>query len=257
MGKQLAFIILGIAFLSTSCMSNRKVVLFKSKEDKFVQNLQVPEYKIRSNDFLYINIGAVDADLGSLLNEAQTANEGNVNNIQPVSLYFSSYHVSDSGKIELPVVGKIDVLGLSIAEAENQINESFARYFKNIRVSVRFPGVNFSVLGEVRRPGQFTVYQESVNIMEALASAGDFADFANRESVTIYRRYEQSMQRFEVNLLDRASISNPNFFVQPGDVIFVEPLARKHIGLGTTGIAAFQTMVSILSSVVLIVNLTK
>ena len=51
--------------------------------------------------------------------------------------------------------------------------------------------------------------------------------------------------------------SNPNFFIQPGDVVFVEPLARKHIGLGTTGIAAFQTMVSILSSVVLIVNLTK
>lgn len=233
------------------------MVLFSSDKVMYEQSLTLPKYKIRSNDFLYINIGAVDADLGSLLNEAQTAGEGNMNNIQPVSLYFSSYHVSDSGNVELPVVGLINVQGLSISEAENRINQRFAEYFKNIRVSVRFPGLNYSVIGEVKRPGQFTVYQESVNIMEAVASAGDFADFANRETVTIYRRYENRLQRFEVDLLDQNSISSVNFFIQSGDVIFVEPLKRKHIGLGTTGIAAFQTMVSILSSVVLIVNLSK
>ncbi len=250
------FFILIIGLLGSSCMTNKKVVLFQGKKNRDYK-LDFPKFTIRTNDFLYIQIGAVDADLGSLISNAETSGGGGNQQIQPQSLYFTSYHVSDSGTVDLPVVGHLKVTDLSIQEAEGLINAEFAKYFKNIQVSVRYPGISFSVIGEVRAPGLKTVFQEQVNLMEALALAGDMDLFADREEVIIYRRYEDRMVSRKVNLLDDNIISKPEFFLQPGDVIYVQPLQRKHVGLGTTGVAAFQTMVSILSSVVLIVNLTQ
>jgi polysaccharide biosynthesis/export protein len=91
------------------------------------------------------------------------------------------------------------------------------------------------------------VYKNQVTIMEAIANAGGINDYGDREKVQIIRQYPQGEEVHEVDVTDINIMKSPYYYIQPNDMIVVNPLPRKALGLGTTGLEVFRTIVGLVT----------
>lgn len=83
--------------------------------------------------------------------------------------------------------------------------------------------------------------------MEAIANAGGISDYGDRENVQIIRQYPQGEEVHTIDVTNIDALSNPYYYIQPNDMIVVNPLPRKALGLGTTGLEVFRTVVSLVT----------
>jgi polysaccharide export outer membrane protein len=123
-------------------------------------------------------------------------------------------------------------------------------YFKkeaNIFVTVKLAGFRYTINGEVGSTGTKTLFQEHVNIMEAIANAGDITITGNRKEVTIIRQTPTGVQMYDIDLTDVNVIKSPYFYLQPNDYVYVKPLKQKTWGTGKTGIESITTIITVLS----------
>lgn len=165
-----------------------------------------------------------------------------------------TYLVGNDGKIDFPVLGSLQVGGLSKSECEKMIHDKLLPYLnedENPVVTVRMSNYKISVLGEVNRPGMFTVSNEKINIFEALALAGDLTIYGVRDRVKLIR--ENSMGKKHVvmlNLNNAEIINSPYYYLQQNDIVYVEPniVKARNSSVGTTT-SLWLTGTSILVSI--------
>ena len=117
-------------------------------------------------------------------------------------------------------------------------------------------GLKFTVTGEAG-PGVFVLFQDRVNIIEALANAGDIPSTGDRKDVLIVRQYPDGQKIHHIDLTDISAMQSPYYFIQPNDIILVKPLKRKAIGAGQTAIQNLSAISSILAVQVSTYFLTK
>jgi polysaccharide export outer membrane protein len=134
--------------------------------------------------------------------------------VQPVE-----EHIKDDGTISLPLVGTIEAAGKTARELEKIIEERYVpKYYKRLKVAVVPRGRFFSVGGEVRNPNR-QPYLGSMTVLQAIQSAGDFTDFADKKRVKLIR----SDGKVEIiNVLKARKNPSLNLPVYPGDTIHVE-----------------------------------
>ena len=146
-------------------------------------------------------------------------------------------------------------------ECENLLREKLAPYLKESpNVTVRNANYKYSVLGEVSKPGTYSVSSEKVTLFEALAQAGDMTLNSVREDVQLLRENENGVRRIvHLNLLDASITQSPYFYLQQNDVIYVKPKkAKVNTNTFNTNTSMWITMISVLTSVsTLIIALTK
>jgi polysaccharide export outer membrane protein len=168
-------------------------------------------------------------------------------------LYFNGYRVDDHGNIRIPILGEINVLGYTLEEVrlkiEKQLLEEYFNKEANLFVNVKLSGFRYTINGEVGNTGTKTLYQENVNILEAIANAGDITMVGNRKEVTIMRKTPTGVEMHDVDLTDRNVINSPYYYLQPNDYIYVKPLKQKSWGTGKTGIESLGTVITLLSLV--------
>ena len=150
----------------------------------------------------------------------------------------------------MPTLGEINVLGNTVDEVRELIEkELLDRYFReeaNIFVTVKLAGIRYTTLGEIGSGGQ-VIYKEQVSIMEAVANAGGITEFGDMTDVKIIRQYPGGGEK--VHSIDLTSINatkSPYYYIQPNDLILVNPLPQKALGFGTTGMTSFTTIFSVL-----------
>lgn len=250
----LPFLLLALALLGSSCVRNKNIILLQSPQtttdSTFYQLQRGSIYKIQYNDVLKIDIKSFDAEATKLFNAfSAVPMNGMIQNGDPY--YMFGYTVDDSGYVELPVIGKVSVVGLTTDEAKQQVQAEVDKFFAGAYVSVNIGGVRFSVLGEVNRPGKYVVLQNRLTILEALANAGDLNAIANRKQVQIIRQFPTGSQVITLDLTRRDLITSPYYLVRPNDVIYVQPLKVREFGTGVTG---QQTLSTVLASVSLLLN---
>jgi polysaccharide export outer membrane protein len=176
------------------------------------------------------------------------------------ALFFTTYSVDRHGNIRLPYLGEINVLGYTTSEVTAKIERRFLDYFKNpedIFVIVKLAGIRITVIGEVGRTGTHLLYLNEPNLVQAIAEAGDIAITGNRENVRIYRKGIDGTKKYVVNMLDVNSFDTNTFYIQPNDIIYVEPLKQKSWGTGTTGLQTVTSLIAVLSLVtttILLIN---
>ncbi|GBU06750.1 polysaccharide export outer membrane protein [Bacteroidales bacterium] len=166
-----------------------------------------------------------------------------------------TYLISEEGEIDFPILGLIHAEGLSQKELVEKLKEQLKTYMKDEPiVTIRLCNFNISVLGEVNRPGQFRIDREKVNLLEALAMAGDMSIYGKRDRVQIMREESEGKVRIiTVDISDIAILSSPYFYLQQNDIVYVEPNKTK---ANTADIGA-QTgiLISIGAMVLTLVNL--
>jgi len=217
---------------------------------------------LQVNDMLDIQIKSSEKDLVELFQPLASSNGNSNSNIRfsQESLYFTAYTIDRHGNIRLPYIGEINVLGYTTKEVLEKVEKEFETYFKNpddVFITVKLAGIRFTVLGEVGKTGTLVLYQNQVNLVEAVANAGDITVTGNRKKVTIFRKNIDGTKRYDIDMLDVAAFDSRNFYIQSNDIIYVEPLKQKSWGTGTTGLQTITTLVAVLSlvtSTILILN---
>jgi polysaccharide export outer membrane protein len=143
------------------------------------------------------------------------------------AIYLNSYTVNDSGYVEFPLIGKVMVDNLTIVEIQKELQDMVDEYIKNTVVIVKLANFRISMLGEFKNTGKYVVYQDKINLFEAIAMAGDMTDFARRNQLLLIRQSESGQKTKRLNLNDYSILESEYFYLMPNDIVYVEPLKGK------------------------------
>lgn len=253
--------------LFLAACSSPKNVAYIQNSDVFDAEGSAYSYdaRIMPKDLLTITVNTVDPQASEPFNlvvsQALNSNSGNSQFTNARAL--QTYLVSNDGTISFPVLGTLKVGGLTKAECEQLIHDRIMPYLNakdTPLVTVRMSNYKISVLGEVARPGMFTVSNEKINIFEALALAGDLTIYGIREQVKLIREDANGKKNiYTLNLNDANIISTPYYYLQQNDIIYVEPnkVKARNSSVGQTT-SLWLTSTSILISLAsLLYNILK
>ena len=218
------------AVIFSSCVPQKKMLYLQVKNEtdtlKTFKNERKIEYKVQSGDNLIIRVVTLDEKTALLLNPLSP---GGVNqNIgNDASVYLNSYNVNEAGYLDFPMIGEILVKNLNTEEIKDKIQEKLKAYMKEFIVIVKLVNYNITMLGEVQRPGQYKIYQDNINIFEAISMASDLTDFANRNKIAIIRQTKTGSEVIYVDMTKRDILLSDYYYLKPNDVIYAQPLKGK------------------------------
>ena len=207
------------------------------------------EYKVQPYDVLNINIQSRDPEQAVFFNSTN----GQSRNFQadPASFFLTGHDVDQDGKINLAIVGELEVGGLTVEEIQELVQLEIDKYLVNAIAIVKLTSFKVSVLGDVKNPGTNYVFNAQSNIFEALSAAGDLNISAKRKNVRLIRQLNEKSIVKKLDLTDPNLMSTPYYFLHPNDVIYVETskpnIVRQNLPL-------FSVILSAISTTVLIAN---
>ena len=251
--------------LLAGCGSSEKIAYLQGTErmsaEEFAVATTLYDARIMPKDLLTVVVSTTDPEASKPFNLVMPTISQGITTSASSQGQLQTYLVDNNGQIEFPVVGMITVKGLTKREAEEKVKGLLATYLKEEPVvTVRFVNYKISVIGEVARPNTFTIQNEKVNVMEALAMAGDMTIWGRRDNVKILREDAEGNKRvIMMNLNDPYVIFHPDFYLQQNDVVYVEPnkVKAKNSEIGSaTGIwlSAPSIMISVAT---LLINVLK
>lgn len=240
----------GIVFLlfvlMNSCIGYKKTLYFQGDQ----QNLNPPKlnetYLIRKGDLLKITINTPDAESKNHLDDNSSDDGGGE------GMYFTSYYVNDSGYIDLAGIGKVTVTGFTIMQIDSLVTAKVQTYYNYASVDVKFGSFVFLALGEFNAPGQHRVANESCTIYEAMAIGGDATMFANKKKIQVIRTLvDGSKKVYALDLTDYSTFTSENYFIQPNDIIYIQPqrakVDKQNVAVLSIGLSMFSIIVLILT----------
>lgn len=241
----------------TSCVSSKKM-LYLQGADKLHENPQRIESNyelcIKPDDQLLITINSKAPELLTPFANSQVLGSSSSTNTQETT----GLLVSQSGKIEIPVLGEMQAAGLTRQELAAAIKNKLieGEYIKDPTVLVRFKGAKIVVLGEVGSPGVKDLPGERVTILEAIGLAGDLPPTAHRENILVIREENGERKSYSVNLTSGKDILNsPVFYLQQNDVVYVEPNKAINVkgSSALTYLSAGSSIIGVLASILSLV----
>jgi polysaccharide export outer membrane protein len=242
-----------LAFLFSSCVSQKKIKYLQQKQktdtSTYFEANRTGDYKIQPKDNLYIRIMSLDEKTNQLFNSMTTSSTTGGGYYQDAGIYLSSYSVSDEGYIEFPILGKVFIKELTVEQTKNLLQQLVDEYIKEAVVIVKMVNFKITVLGEAKLPGQFSIYQNKINIFEGIALAGDLTDFANRNKVILVRQVKGGSKVYYLDLTSTKLLTSDLYYLSPNDILYISPLRVKQYGFTTFP----YTLV--LSSITLIITL--
>lgn len=226
-------LILAVTFSFMSCVTQKDLIYMRDKQEalEIFKDAQVPDYKLRPNDELYITIKSLDDVSTNVFMQAGQAS--NNINLSPYSASLMSYQIDRDGKLQLPVLGDIHVADLTISEVTSIMQDSLQYILSQPTVTVKLVNRYVTVLGEVAVPGHFSYSKERFTIYDALGTAGDILDFGNRHEVVLTRNVNGENKRYIIDLGKPEMLSSELYYIRPNDMIYVKPMKKKFWDLRT------------------------
>ncbi|RZL30539.1 MAG: sugar transporter [Pedobacter sp.] len=254
MNKYTVLLLLVMGLLFTSCVPTRDLIYLQDKDKSAENNINpivLKPYRLQTNDIVNITIKAIDPKLVAMFTPTSTEGSNPMQGLSEQGLYFNGFTVNDHGNIRIPVIGEVNVLGHTLDETrikiEKELLENYFNKEANIFVNVKLSGLRFTVNGEINSPGTKMLFQEKVNVLEAIANAGDILVTGDRKNVTIIRQFPHGTEMHDIDLTDVKVINSPYYYLQPNDYIYIKPLKQKAWGTGKTGIESLGTIITLLS----------
>jgi polysaccharide export outer membrane protein len=242
--------LLVVCLVFSSCISQKRVRLLQEKTTREVtqqfENPKSTTYRIQIGDHLYIKVYSVDPKTSKFF---QTDFPNLMN---PTYLYLNSYVVDEFGFISFSFVDKMYVKALTINEVKDLVQKTLDEYFKECTVVVKLVNFQVAVLGEVNNPGDFTIYRDYINALQAIGLAGGIKDFGNRKNVKLIRQAPSGSNMYFLDLTDNRVLESPYFYLMPNDVLYVEPMGAKSSAYTTF---PYQTLFYALTTILLGFNI--
>ncbi len=264
--RTLVFLFLFSA-IQYSCISNKKLIYMQDlasnemvSQAGELKSHKAEEYQLQYNDVVDISIRTTSPEINLIFNDPATINQtrmmgGGMMNGGDI-FFLTGYTLDDDGKVELPMIGEVSLVGLSTKQAKEKIESSLKNYISedDYYVRVRLGGIRYSALGEFNRPGKYTLLQNRVTIYEAIANAGEMTPVAKRNGVVLVRQYPDGSRAHRINLINKKLMESEVYFLRPNDLIYAEPMKVRELGTGITFMQTFQLAVTTLTLALLFYN---
>ncbi|MEO5649662.1 MAG: polysaccharide biosynthesis/export family protein [Ginsengibacter sp.] len=224
------------------------------KDNTFNSGDNESQSPIAPNDILSISISSLNAEASAIFNP--TSN----NNIRSTTVTGSStesggYLVNTDGTIQLPVLGTIKAGGLTKKQLKDNITNMILskKLLVDPLVEIRFLNYEVTIIGEVARPTVITVPNEKISMLKAIGLAGDLTIYGKRENILLIREENGKKITRHIDLTSRNFFDSPYYYLQPNDVVYVEPNKNK-INQGTRNQQLVPIILSSLSVVVIVLD---
>ena len=249
-----------ITLILVGCASQKDVAYFNGLNSNSADSInkkfnKIHEARICSGDMLSITVTGLDPLAVAPFNLplVSYATPGTDQLYSAPTL--QSYLVDINGNINFPVIGTIKLAGLSKSQAIRLINDQLSPYLKNAIVTIQFMNYKVTVLGEVLRPGQYSISNERVTVLDALGLAGDMTIYGKRDNVLITRENNGKLEFVRLNLNTDEVFKSSYYYLQQNDVIYVEPNSIKSVASQNTSLylsaaSTFATLVAVIYSIV-------
>lgn len=186
------------------------------------------EYLIRQGDILALYVSSLSPEASSFFNTIAPVERNEQGGTNSYSTRTDiGYLVDANGTIDLPLVGKVKVAGLSSSQAKDTLTMRLERFLQSPSVRIYIQNFRITILGEVNRPGVFNVTNEKICIPEAMGMAGDLNIFADRKSITLIREIGNAKQYYSIDLTQRDLFTSPHYYLQSGDILYVPPVQGR------------------------------
>ena len=264
------FFFIGLIALVSSCISNKRITYLQNLSDSTSIDLEefIPfaevEYKyiLQPFDNVQIDFASSDPELVEGFsfqrsNQASgIAGAGGGGGQGSDPLYMNGYSIDQEGFVELPRIGKVKIAGFNEEEAKDVIQEKINAFFKDdVYVRLRIAGIRYTTLGEFNSVGVQIIYKNRATIFDALANSGETTILGKKNKMFLIRQYDGGTKIHQINLNDRAILASPYYFIQPNDILYLEPMNIRQFGTADNLTASLALFGGILASVLLIVNL--
>ncbi|MDO4225537.1 MAG: polysaccharide biosynthesis/export family protein [Bergeyella zoohelcum] len=231
-----AFTVIVASLLLSSChifqgkKKDNELNYLKNIEEIAVQASQKNVSAIlQEGDRLIISVSAKDLDVVRPFNQNYSSSDmvqstqisGNTPQQGQTTDAGPSYYVDNGGNIMYPYLGAISAKGKTTEELRDEITSKLRKYIIDPVVNARLVNYKITVLGEVTKPGEYTVTDGRVTLLSALGMAGDLTIYGKRDDVLVVRNIDGEIHKERINLADASFINSPYYHLKQGDVIYV------------------------------------
>ncbi|TFV97274.1 sugar transporter [Algoriphagus kandeliae] len=269
--RKISLYFLFLLLLGTSCISNKRITYLQNLSDstsyelnEFIPFAEVDyEYILQPYDMVEIDFASSDEELTEAFSYQNSRNMGGIRGgtgggggqgSDP--LYFMGYSIDKDGMVEVPKLGKIKIAGLTEEEAKEKVETEINKFFKeDVYVKLRIAGIRYTTLGEFNNVGVQIIYKNRATIFDALANSGETTLLGKKNKLFIIRQYDGGVKIHQINLNDRALLASPFYFIQPNDILYMEPMKIRQIGTADNLTASLALFAGLLASTLLIINL--
>ena len=239
-----------IFFLSSclfffSCANKKKIIYFQGDKDISADTLARFSSQINTDDLLSIVVMGLDAEAVKPFNLSTYGQQQD--KTQDVSVW-RGYLVDAGGEIDFPVIGRVKLAGLTRAEATELLKTRLKDYIREPMVNIQIINYKVTILGDVNRPGVYTIPNERVTLIEAIGLAGDLNITAKRKNILVIRDKNGRKTETRVDLTTKDIFNSPVFYLQQNDVVYVEPNRSKKNGavVNATGVTILISLTTLL-----------
>lgn len=249
-------ILFAIVFYSTSCVSYKNQIFFQGLNDTtYTASMQQPELVIQRGDQLAITVYTTDPIAGAYYNQPMGGQAGGnmLQNIGQGNGTIIGYLVDEKGEITFPKLGNVNVLGLTQQKLQDTILGFVKPYAKDAVVSVRL--LNFRVTFiNANKASTVTILNNKTNILQFFGNVGGVEWMDKRDDLMLIRQVNDQRTVYRLNLTDKSIFSSPAFYLQPNDVVYVEPNKRKFLETNAQLISVFTGLMSAISIILVLFN---
>ena len=218
-----------LGFLLTSCRSVKEVTYFQSDDTSTISRLQyIATYEpvIQPKDILSVFVSSLSPEASSFFNTFSQLERTGGGDMYTMRSNVG-YTIDVDGFIDLPLVGKVHLAGLTSSQARDTLALRLEKYLQYPSVRIYYENFRVIVLGEVMRAGVFTITNEKVTIPEALGLAGDVNIYADRENVLLVREENGMKRYYEIDLTKRDLFSAPYYYLRSNDILYIPPVKGR------------------------------
>ncbi len=215
----------GVAALASCSSSKRSPLPYFLDIDQIEQGLPLGDYtvKIEPSDELFITINSVDpaATAGYNLPVSNPATAGGLTSY--TNAQQQTFIVDSKGFIEMPILGKIKVEGITTEELAAYLEELVSKDVKDPVVRVELMNFKVNVAGEVAHPGTINVHRPRYSVLDAISAVGDLTVFGERNNVLVIREENGKRYYERINLNSADAMNSPFFYLKQNDFVYVTP----------------------------------
>ncbi len=222
-----------MVLMLSSCNSTKKIVYLQDKQLNVPENItNFNTIKIQPGDEISIVVSCKDPESAMLFNLlqvnnriGQTSSSATGGSSSNANGQVSTYRVNTFGDIEFPILGTIHVAGLTREELSEKIKKLIIEggYINQPIVTVNFVNLHFSMVGDISSPGVYSISEDKVNLLEAIAMAGDLNITGRRDAIYVIREENGKRTTYPVDLRSESLYNSPVFYLQQNDIVYVEP----------------------------------
>ena len=206
----------------SSCITNKNLEYISS--DNNIIKSTTFNYVVQKEDLLSVQISSTTKSDYDFFNLQETSNP----QLMSKNPYLYGYLVRTDGIVNLPMIGNVKVEGFTLSEVEKVIQQIASTYFKDPIVKVNILNFKVSILGEVNSPGEYSIVRSNQNVLHLIGKSNDLTEFANRKKVKIIRKNGvETSKVIYLDLTDPKTLNSKNFYLQPQDIVYIEPMKKK------------------------------